>query len=103
MDKALTWFIRSWLVLVLLANIAAIVGFFLGAVTVWEGWMRVKETYSPFNISNFVMEMVVLSPALGALYWRDRRRGAESSRARRTTTHLCSAKIPFNLYICIVA
>jgi hypothetical protein len=80
MDKALTWFIRSWLVLVLLANVAAVVGFFLGAATVWDGWMQVKETYSPFNISNFVMEMVSLSPALGALYWRDRRRAAGAQR-----------------------
>jgi hypothetical protein len=83
MDKALTWFIRVWLVLVLLANVAAVVGFFLGTATVWDGWMKVKETYSPFNIANFVMEMAVLSPALGAMYWRDRRRTA-GAQERRT-------------------
>ena len=82
MDKALTWFINSWFLLVLLANVAAVVGFFMGAATFWDGLTRVRETYSPFNISNFVMEMVVLSPALGALYWRDRRRAAGAQERR---------------------
>jgi hypothetical protein len=79
MDKALTWFIRSWLALVLLANVAAIVGFFLLAATAWDGWRQVRETYNPYNISNFVAEMVSLSPALGALYWRDRRRALKNA------------------------
>jgi hypothetical protein len=76
MDKALTWFINCWVALVVLANVAAVVGFFVVAATFWDGWKRVTETYSPFNVANFIMEVVSLSPALGAMYWRDRRRAA---------------------------
>jgi hypothetical protein len=77
MDKALTRFINGWLILVLLANVVAVVGFFVGAATFWDGWTRVREVYSPFNFTNFIMEVVSLSPALGAMYWRDRRRAAK--------------------------
>lgn len=84
MDKALTWFINSWLILVLLANLVAIVGFFVGAETFWDGWTRVREVYSPFNVANFIMEVVSLSPALGAMYWRDRRRAAIGTQQRQS-------------------
>ena len=77
MDKALTWFINSWLALVVVANVAAVVGFFVGAATFWDGLTRIKEVYSPFNFANFITEVLSLSPALGAMYWRDRRRAAK--------------------------
>src|SRR5260370_42698813 len=80
MDNVLTWFINCWVALVVLANVASIVGSFVGAATFWDGWKRIMETYSPFNVANFIMEVVSLSPALGAMYWRDRRRGATDVR-----------------------
>src|SRR6267378_1836044 len=76
MDKALTWFINSWFALVLAVNGVAVVGFFVGAATFWDGLTRVREVYSQFNVANFIMEVVSLSPALGAMYWRNRRRAA---------------------------
>ncbi len=84
MDKVLTWFINCWVALVVLANVAAIVGFFVGAATFWDGWKRIMETYSPFNVAIFIMEVVSLSPALGAMYWRDRRRAATNVKERQS-------------------
>ena len=79
MDKALTWFINGWIALAVLVNVVAVVGLFVGAATFWAGWTRVTETYSPFNVANMFMELLLLSPALGAMYWRNRRRAAKSN------------------------
>lgn len=78
MDKALTWFIRAWIVFALLVNAAAVIGMFLSAETFWAGWKQFTQTYSPFNVANVFMELILLSPALGAIYWRDRRRRTRS-------------------------
>jgi hypothetical protein len=84
MDKVLTRFIYCWVALVVLANVVAIVGFFVGTATLGDGWMKVRETYSPFNVANFIMEVAVLSPALGAMYWRGRRRAAMGAQERQS-------------------
>lgn len=74
MDKALTWFIRIWVALAILVNVIAIAGFIMGAPTIGEGWARVQDIYSPFNVINYILELVLVSPALGAYFWRERRR-----------------------------
>ena len=74
MDKVLTWFIRIWVALAVLVNLMAIAGLFMGAESFWQGWQRVTETYSPFNVVNMIAEMVLFAPAIGAYVWRDRRR-----------------------------
>lgn len=74
MDKALTWFIRIWVGLIVLLNVAAIIGFFATAPSFWAGIARVQETYSPFNVVNWIVEVISLSPALAAMWWRDKRR-----------------------------
>jgi hypothetical protein len=74
MDTTLTTFIWVWLSLILLINIFAIAGFFVGADSVWAGIQKVQETYSPFNVINWLVELVTLSPAIGAYVWRERRR-----------------------------
>jgi len=73
MDKALTWFIRIWIALAFGVNVVAIAGMFM-ASGFWEGLSRVQDTYSPFNIINYVMEVVLISPALAAFWWQERRR-----------------------------
>ena len=72
MVNLLTWFIWGWIGLVFLANLAAIIGFLVGAPTFWEGWAQVSKTYGPLNLVNLLVEVVVLSPAIAAAYWRDR-------------------------------
>jgi hypothetical protein len=58
MDKALTWFIKGWILLALLVNVAAVVGFFIGAATLRDGWTRVADTYGPGNVANLVAELL---------------------------------------------
>jgi len=72
-------------VLAFLLNVAAVIGFFVGAVTFRDGWARVADTYGPDNVANLFMELLLLSPALGAVYWRDRRRVKERLSGRDTT------------------
>lgn len=74
MDTALTWFIRIWIGIVIFLNVIAITGFFLTAPDFASGWQRTAATYSPFNVWNFLMEIITLSPAIGAYFWREKRR-----------------------------
>lgn len=77
MDRALTLFVRCWAILSLLVNVIAVLGFFLRAENFWAGWNRVTEIYNPLNIANMFMELVLVSPALGAMYWRKRLRQSQ--------------------------
>ena len=38
------------------------------------GLQEVREIYSPLNVINWLLELVILSPALVAYVWRERRR-----------------------------
>jgi hypothetical protein len=77
MDKALTIFIWAWATLAVVVNVVAVAGFLITADSIWDGLDRVRDTYSPFNLFNFVAEMVLLSPAIGAYIWRERRRSKQ--------------------------
>ncbi len=72
MEKFLTWFIYGWGGLILILNVLAIIGMFMVTETFWDGWQRMNDTYSPFNIVNFLTEMIALSPIFGAYYWREK-------------------------------
>lgn len=74
MDKALRWFVTGWVTVVALLNLAAIAGFFLTASSLLEGWLRVTDIYSPYNVFNWIAELVTLSPAIAAELWRQKRR-----------------------------
>lgn len=74
MDRALTWFATGWGALAILVNVIAIIGLFIGAESFWAGLNRFWDTYSPFNLWNWGAELVLFSPAIGAMWWRDRRR-----------------------------
>lgn len=74
MNRALTIFAYAWGGLVIATNLAAIAGMLMTADTLWSGWSRVADTYSPFNIVNWLLNVLLLLPAIGALYWRNKRR-----------------------------
>lgn len=74
MDRGLTWFIYGWVALAVLVNALAVVGMFVVAETAWDVIKAVQTTYSPFNIVNWMFEVVLLSPAIGAYWWREIRR-----------------------------
>jgi hypothetical protein len=48
--------------------------FFPAAKSFLDGWLRITDVYSPFNLANYAMEVISLSPAFGAFAWRERRR-----------------------------
>lgn len=81
MDRALSWFASAWVALAVLVNLVAILGLFIGAPTFWSGIGSVQHIYGLFNLANVVAEIVLLSPAIGALSWRDRRRKRAAARA----------------------
>ena len=74
MDRTLTSFIWVWITLILTVNLFGIVGLFIGADSTWQALQKVKEIYSPFNVMNWLLELLILSPALVAYVWRERRR-----------------------------
>jgi hypothetical protein len=74
MDRTLTNFIWGWITLILIVNLFGIVGLFMGADNARQALNEVAEIYSPFNVINWLLELVILSPALGAYVWRERRR-----------------------------
>lgn len=78
MDSALTWFIRIWVALVLAANAFGVFAIF-ATNGFWEGISQIQADFSPYNVANIILQLVLLSPALLAFWWRDR------CRARRST------------------
>jgi hypothetical protein len=72
-DKALWWFANVWIGLVVLVNVIAIGVVVAGAPTLWAGIASLAENYSPFNVTNWVVQLLALSPGLVAITWLHRR------------------------------
>ena len=72
-DDALTWFAKVWIALIVVLNFICIIGLVASASNFRTGIAKLSEIYSPLNVWNWVAEAVALSPALGAIAWRDRR------------------------------
>ena len=64
MDQTLTSFIWVWLTLILLCDIFGIVGLFMSADSGEQALHEVQEIYSPLNVMNWLLELLILSPAL---------------------------------------
>ena len=73
MNRALSWFIKIWVAFAILVNVFSMISSFIGN-SFWEGLGRIADTYSPFNVINFVMEIILFSPAIGAYLWLEHRR-----------------------------
>lgn len=74
MDRGLSWFVRIWIGLVLLLNVAGVAGIFFTAETFWAGVGQVQDVYSPFNLWTHGLNIALISPAIGAYFWRECRR-----------------------------
>ena len=73
MDRALIIFFYIWVGLFVLANLVGIIGqFYLHGFG--GGISYIQEIYSPFNVINYIVTVVALSPAIGAYFWREKRR-----------------------------
>jgi hypothetical protein len=77
MDRTLTSFIWVWVSLIILINVFGIAGILASADTSWQALQKVAEIYSPANV---ILELLVLSPAIGAYIWREWRRNSLHSR-----------------------
>ena len=78
MDKVLTVLIYVWVGLFVAANLIGIIGqFWLHGFG--GGISYVQEIYSPFNVINYIVSVVVLSPALGAFLWRKKLRAGKKN------------------------
>ena len=73
MDRTLTSFIWVWVSLIILINVFGIAGILASADTSWQALQKIAEIYSPANV---ILELLVLSPAIGAYVWRERRRNS---------------------------
>ena len=74
MDRTLTNFIWAGITFILVVNLFGIVGLFMSADSYGRALQEVREIYSPLNVINWLLELVILSPALVAYVWRERRR-----------------------------
>ena len=84
MQRFLHVFVRVWLGLVIGANVLGIVGAFVGASSPLEAISTVLAWYSPFNLWTWGLNLVLLSPALGAYLLAERLESkAESSSAEK--------------------
>ncbi len=83
LHRLLTWFSCGWMGLVVLVNLTAIVDCFRG-VSLWVGWVRVQDMYIPLNLISYLENIALISPVLGALYWRGRIK--QSGENERNTT-----------------
>lgn len=72
MNTALKWFIYIWVALAIVINLASM-GMLLAVHGLWDGWAAIREIWNPFNVVNLFAEFVLLSPALAAQYWLQRR------------------------------
>ena len=72
-DEALTSFANVWIALIVVLNFICIIGLVVSVPTLWTGIAKLSAFYSPLNGWNWIAELVALSPALGAIAWRDRR------------------------------
>jgi len=73
-DRALTWFIRIWIGLLLILLAMSFAKMMVAAPTFRDGLARIRDELEPFNFRFYLTGFLALSPALLALSWRDRRR-----------------------------
>jgi hypothetical protein len=72
-DQALTWFAGIWIKLTIALNFIVIIGVLALGSTPRSAIIHLLGTYSPLNTWTWIAEVVALSPALGAIAWRERR------------------------------
>lgn len=64
--KLLKWFAVIWSALVVITILISIFGMVITSNSFYEACKRITSTFSPFNIANFIVTLIALSPAIGA-------------------------------------
>lgn len=73
LDKALSWFVVGWLWVVVILTLMSFTGTVISAPSIWTGLLRVRDELNPFNFRYYFTMILLLSPALLAMWWRDKR------------------------------
>lgn len=75
LDRILTWFAYAWGSFFAALAVLDIAWIIWTAPSLWLGLLAAQaKWFDPFNIIHWLAELIVLSPAIGAILWRDRRR-----------------------------
>ena len=64
--KLLKIFAYGWSGVVVIIILLSIIGILLDSDNLWEGMKEVANVFSPFNVANFIVTVLILSPAIGA-------------------------------------
>jgi hypothetical protein len=75
MVRFLKGFSRVWLGLAILVNVIALIGKVAAADSFWSGLLGALAWVNPGNTSNFVTEVLLFSPAVGAYLLAERLAG----------------------------
>ncbi len=75
LNKFLGWFAGCWIGLVLLVNVVVIAYTFIVATSLWRGWEAFTNIYSPYTPSTYIINIILCSPALAAMFWKRKREG----------------------------
>ncbi len=70
--RILLRFAGVWIALVLLVNVGAVCGAFLGADGILDGVRRVRDMYDPWQLGTYIINAVLLVPAFVAYEWAGR-------------------------------
>lgn len=60
-------FVKIWLILTSLIIFISIIGIFLGEPNLYDGWKKFNEIFNPFNVANYIVTAILLSPAIIAM------------------------------------
>ena len=61
--KLLKGFTYVWVFLIFISILLAIIGYYLKTRSIFETWIWFTDTFSPFNIWNTLLCIILVSPA----------------------------------------
>lgn len=80
MIQGLVKFSKIWLVLAITVNVIALIGKISNTGSLWLGLIGVLAWFNPGNTQNFMGEVVLFSPAVGAYLLAERLAGRSPRR-----------------------
>jgi len=70
--KVLKVFGIVWVVLAGVVILAGAIGIAMSASGFWDAFRQLRETFSPFNVVNWLITAIVFAPGVGALIWAEK-------------------------------
>jgi hypothetical protein len=71
LDRILTWFINAWTFLTVIVIIMGFGGMMLKAPTTWDGIVMIWDSLTGYRF--YLTIMLLFSPALAAMWWKEKR------------------------------